>query len=263
MMTEPVPEDHNAYTPAPVSYQASVVEREQTSGHTAHTAEQQKELAKHKLNLPDYSANRNKFIGQKKKTNLFGNMHKKSKESFSSTTKPKSMTRKPMFNTASMERSYFVPTYVPASVIPDEKPNRKVSEDELLAAMKKEQSSYLLLDTDVQFMEKGADDPTVQKFNLPNDEPDIPVTRRQYQKIRPNMEKFDTSGLEEDFPRSRKDLKSAKDKAKSQTAYGQKVSEAEQKSQAEQTQKKGILDKSLSGIIEDSNLEMESSKYFI
>lgn len=222
-----------------------------------HTKEQVEELKRHKLNLPDYSTHHNRVIEPQKKPNLFGSMHKQSKETYESATFGRRTTGRKItsFNDSKKsEAPYFVPTYVPASVIPDEVPKfTEISDQDLLAAMKKDSTSYLILDNeDTLFREKRVEEPAVQKFNVPNEEPDIPLTRRQYQKIRPNMQRFDGTDTEQELPRSRTELKSAK----KQTSYAQKVSEAEQQ------QKKGIMDKSLSGLIEDSSMEMTNSKYF-
>ncbi|MGX7243709.1 hypothetical protein ACWOC1_02540 [Enterococcus quebecensis] len=224
--------------------------------HVSHSQEQVAELARHKSNLPNYMMTHNKTT-TKQKNNLFGTMPKKSSygNDFQNTSgkNKKSVSKNFTYDT----RSYFVPKYIPASVIPEEKVPM-LTEQELATAMKKDQDSYLLFDDEpAAFQVKGDEDPTVQKFNIPKGSPEIPVTRRQYQQIKPDMERF---GKEEDIshtlPRSRKELKTAKEKAKSQTAYGQKVAEAEQE------KKRGILDKSLSGIIEDSSMELENSKYF-
>lgn len=225
-----------------------------------HTKEQIEELKKHKLNLPDYTAKRNQAAERQTKPNLFGNMHKKSRETFENAAfNKRTNTRKvtSFGEPKKQDRTYFVPTYVPASVIPDQPAEEAIiSDQELMDAMRKEPGSYLLIDhEDTSFKEKKEDDPSVQRFNVPKETPEIPLTRRQYQQIRPNMKRFDPKG-EDNLPRSRSELKSAKQQAKSQTAYGQKVSEAEQE------QKKGILDKSLSGIIEESHAEMENTKYF-
>ncbi|MGX7203303.1 hypothetical protein [Enterococcus plantarum] len=225
--------------------------------HVSHSEEQLAELARHKSNLPNYMMAHNKPTSPKQKNNLFGNMPKRSSYGFGSqqtSNKNKAAFSKDFtYDT----RSYFVPKYIPASVIPEEK-TPTLTEQDLTEAMKKDQNSYLLFDDEpAAFQVKGNEDPTVQKFNIPKGSPEIPVTRRQYQQIKPDMERF---GKEEDIshslPRSRKELKTAKENAKSQTAYGQKVAEAEQ------DKKRGILDKSLSGIIEDSSMELENSKYF-
>lgn len=218
---------------------------------------QMEELVRHKTNLPNYMMSHNKVTTPKQKPNLFGTMPKKSEYSNgfkrSNGSNKKAATRDYTYDS----RSYFVPKYIPASVIP-ESSTPALSEQELAHAMKKDQNTYLLFDDEpAAFQVKGNEDPTVKKFNIPKDSAEIPVTRRQYQQIKPDMERF---GKEEDIshtlPRSRKDLKTAKQNAKSQTAYGQKVAEAEQ------DKKKGILDKPLSGIIEDSSMELENSKYF-
>ncbi|MGM0217810.1 hypothetical protein [Enterococcus sp. AZ126] len=225
--------------------------------HVSHSQEQVDELARHKSNLPNYMMTHNKTASPKQKNNLFGNMPKRSSYGFGSQhTSNKNRTAFSKDFTYDT-RSYFVPKYIPASVIPEEK-TPTLTEQELTEAMRKDKSSYLLFDDEpVAFQVKGNEDPTVQKFNIPKDSPEIPVTRRQYQQIKPDMERF---GKEEDIshtlPRSRKELKTAKENAKSQTAYGQKVAEAEHE------KKRGILDKSLSGIIEDSSMELENSQYF-
>lgn len=86
---------------------------------------QQKELQDHRDHLPDYN-------------------HK-------SVTKSKEMAG----------HSYFVPKYVPASVIPDKK--EKVSERELFRSMHKNQEDYLVFDTkSADFQEK--DKSLVHKF---------------------------------------------------------------------------------------------------
>lgn len=227
------------------------------SQHVSHSQEQMAELARHKSNLPNYMMTHNKPTSPKQKNNLFGDMPKKSAYGFGSNQASKQNKAAFSKDFTYDTRSYFVPKYIPASVIP-ETTAPVLSEQELAAAMKKEKSSYLLFDDEpAAFQVKGNEDPTVQKFNIPKESPEIPVTRRQYQQIKPDMERF---GQEEDIshtlPRSRKELKTAKQNAKSQTAYGQKVAEAEQE------KKKGILDKPLSGIIEDSSMELENSKYF-
>lgn len=225
--------------------------------HISHSQEQVAELARHKSNLPNYMMTHNKPTSPKQKSNLFGS--KPNRSSYGIGYQQSSSKNKAGFskNFTYDTRSYFVPKYIPASVIPEEQAPA-LTEHELAEAMKKDQNSYLLFDDEpAAFQVKGNEDPTVQKFNIPKTSPEIPVTRRQYQQIKPDMERF---GKEEDIshslPRSRKELKTAKENAKSQTAYGQKVAEAEQ------DKKRGILDKSLSGIIEDSSMELENSKYF-
>ena len=57
----------------------------------------------------------------------------------------------------------------------------------------------------------------MRKFNIPTSEPEIPLTRRQYQQIKPDLERFGEDALD---LRSRSRLNAAKKNAKSQTAYG-------------------------------------------
>lgn len=225
-----------------------------------HSRSQKEELAKHKSNLPNYSATHeptNRVSGMKKKTSLFGS--RPSRNNYDFRSKEQSSPKKTSIskNYSYDERSYFVPKYIPASVIPEEE-GPVFTEEELVSAMKKDKNSYLLFDDEpAVFQVKNAEeDDTVTKFNIPSDAPEIPVTRRQYQQIKPDMERFGKTDISHSLPRSRKELKSAKANAKNQTAYGQKVAEAEQE------KKRSILDKSLSGIIEDSSNEMGNSKYF-
>lgn len=51
------------------------------------------------------------------------------------------------------------------------------------------------------------EDPTVRKFNIPTSEPEIPLTRRQYQQIKPDLERFGEDALD---LRSRSRLNAAK-----------------------------------------------------
>lgn len=229
----------------------------QTNQKAVRTQTQAEELAKHKSNLPDYSQHHAMPSSGARKRNLFGSMPKQATRNFRSTASSSSQNKASVSSNYSYdERSYFVPKYIPASVIPEEKAP-DISEEELIKAMKKKEESYLLFDdspTSFQVKE-DEEDSTVKKFNIPSDQPEIPVTRRQYQQIKPTMERF---GKEENYslPRSRKELKSAKVNAKSQTPYDKKVADAEAE------KKKGILDQPLSNLIEDSSVEMSGNKYF-
>ncbi len=112
-------------------------------------------------------------------------------------------------------------------------------------------------------MKDTEEDPTVRKFNIPTSEPEIPLTRRQYQQIKPDLERFGEDALD---LRSRSRLNAAKKNAKSQTAYGKKLAKANAQVEPEapvtEEKKKGILDKPLSGMLEDSSSVLENSKYF-
>ncbi|MGK0551649.1 hypothetical protein ACSFB8_05000 [Enterococcus faecalis] len=231
--------------------------QQKTSTNQRHTEQQKTQLARHKSNLPDYALHsKESSSAAKKNPSLFGSnssngwtqtFHKK--ETSRSAVAPKTQS------STSYSSSYFVPKYIPASIIPEEDATKPTfSEAELLQAMKKEPASYLVLDDEPAAFQvkQNETDPTVKKFNIPTNAPEIPVTRRQYQKLKPEMERFGGEPL----PRSRTELKHAKKNAKSQTAYGQKVEAAKQE------KKRGILDKPLSGIIEDSSSRLENSKYF-
>ena len=45
-------------------------------------------------------------------------------------------------------------------------------------------------------MKDTEEDPTVRKFNIPTSEPEIPLTRRQYQQIKPDLERFGEDALD-------------------------------------------------------------------
>lgn len=251
--------DTTTIDPLTFQYEMTSSQKQAVTPTMTHSQEQLDELARHKTNLPNYMMSHNKPGLPKKKTNLFGSLPKKSVYDEPGFRRSSSATSKMSARDYTYDnRSYFVPKYIPASVIPDSaKP--AVSEQALTEAMKKDQNSYLLFDEEpAAFQIKGNEDPTVKKFTIPKENAEIPVTRRQYQQIKPDMERFGKEDLNHSLPRSRKELKTAKEKAKSQTAYGQKVAVTE----AEQEKKKGILDKPLSGIIEDSSNELENSKYF-
>lgn len=208
-----------------------------------------------------------KINKQRKKNNsLFGTPKG---NGWTQTYKKKEVVAKPSRPAASplvqkTTPSYFVPKYIPASVIPEEQ-EPSFTEEELLKAMKKDRRSYVILDDEpTAFQVKDTEeDPTVRKFNIPTSEPEIPLTRRQYQQIKPDLERFGEDALD---LRSRSRLNAAKKNAKSQTAYGKKLAKANAQVEPEapvtEEKKKGILDKPLSGMLEDSSSVLENSKYF-
>ncbi|MDT2091213.1 hypothetical protein P7G40_03745 [Enterococcus faecalis] len=228
------------------------------------TAAQQEQLARHRSNLPDYTKHASKAT--KKNNSLFGTPKG---NGWTQTYKKKEVVAKPSRPVASplvqkTTPSYFVPKYIPASVIPEEQ-EPSFTEEELLKAMKKDRRSYVILDDEpTAFQVKDTEeDPTVRKFNIPTSEPEIPLTRRQYQQIKPDLERFGEDALD---LRSRSRLNAAKKNAKSQTAYGKKLAKANAQVEPEapvtEEKKKGILDKPLSGMLEDSSSVLENSKYF-
>ncbi|EHF1089842.1 TPA: hypothetical protein IU094_002351 [Enterococcus faecalis] len=228
------------------------------------TAAQQEQLSRHRSNLPDYTKHASKAT--KKNNSLFGTPKG---NGWTQTYKKKEVVAKPSRPAASplvqkTTPSYFVPKYIPASVIPEEQ-EPSFTEEELLKAMKKDRRSYVILDDEpTAFQVKDTEeDPTVRKFNIPTSEPEIPLTRRQYQQIKPDLERFGEDALD---LRSRSRLNAAKKNAKSQTAYGKKLAKANAQVEPEapvtEEKKKGILDKPLSGMLEDSSSVLENSKYF-
>lgn len=183
--------------------------RKATTEKQGHTLEQEAELKKHRENLPDYSKKIQPTTDKVGRTSLFGKEYKRS------TYKVKNRHQTPV-ETPSLKRqysgrSYFVPKYIPASIIPDEvKP--EVSESELLQSMKKTQDSYLLFDSEPSaYQEKKEGDPAVKKFHTPQE--DITVSRGEFRQMEPEK-------------------------------------------------KNKVLDKSLQGLIEEGQTEMDKNGYF-
>lgn len=211
-----------------------------------------------KTELPNYMLQKNKAQAEKEKKSILKGNKKVNIFRRASTIDDNEVPAKIKKDTEEENRQSFVPKSVPNSII-SEDTFIKFSEDELVNSMKKDKSSYLLFDDEPTAFQvkKREEDSTVKRFNIPNESIDIPVTRRQYRQIKPNIQKFDKEDLNHTLPRSRKELKSAKENAKTQTAYGKKLAEHEK-----EVKSGGILDKSLSGIIEESTSEMKNSKYF-
>lgn len=113
----------------------TVFEREisrPTKRRPVHTDDKPKrELAKHRQNLPDYGP-----IGSdlKKPRSLFEEV-------------PEKNDHKLRFKPEQKNLAQFEPTYVPASLIPDE-PEDKISQRELLNSMLKDPENYILLAED-------------------------------------------------------------------------------------------------------------------
>ncbi|MGG5358687.1 MULTISPECIES: hypothetical protein [unclassified Enterococcus] len=116
---------------------------------TKRSAQPKTGLEKHKTNLPGYSSNPIKKAEETRR--------------FEKTSSPAKRTEEK--RAAKPGRSYFVPKYIPASIIPDPKKSM-VTEEELLRSMEKSADSYLLFDTEpTPFQEKKDGDPTVRAFN--------------------------------------------------------------------------------------------------
>lgn len=149
--------------------------RKMTAEKQGHSVRQQEELKKHRENLPDYGKKQAPEPSLTGKTSLFGEEHRRS------TYKVKTKPQEKMESTVKREysgRSYFVPKYIPASIIPDQKQS-DVPEDELLQSMNKPRESYLLFDTEpTAYQEKNDLDPSVRKFN----HSEVTMTRGQYRR---------------------------------------------------------------------------------
>lgn len=127
------------------------------------TINQKKELKKHRDNLPDYSRKTPVEVDAAGRTSLFG------KEPRTSSLRNPSGKGEHASGEGSLKRqysgrSYFVPKYIPASVIPDKKAGA-ISKAELLAAMEKPKDSFLTFDNETAaYQEKKEDTPSVSKF---------------------------------------------------------------------------------------------------
>lgn len=208
-----------------------------------HTPEQQRELEKHRSNLPDYgkayhrvaktspTGRRNLFGETKGRTSYI--VRKKEitphidhdipyvdKQIFDSEEDAISQTSVGIPSRPQKKR--FVPSYVPASVIPDKDENA-ISQEEILAAVKKDANSYLLFDTEptAYQVKEREEEPSVQKFHGA-EKSHVKMTRGEYKKMG-----------------KKKGLFEPKDSSK-----------------------KTILERSLSGLIEEDSSDLDNNGYF-
>lgn len=136
---------------------------------------QREELKKHRKNLPDYTKRYRPEVTSTGKKHLFGEA---APQSTFKVKEKRSEPVAPQRKKGEFTRSYFVPKYIPASMIPDE-PTDKVEKQALESAMAKD--SYLLFDTEPSaFQERKDTDPAVSKFKQPNSE--VSMTRSQYRR---------------------------------------------------------------------------------
>lgn len=181
-----VPPRHSVFDDNTNQERAIRRSRKATNEKQGHTLQQQEELKKHRQNLPDYTKRVIPEPNLAGKTDLFG------REQIRSTYKVQSKQQK-QTDAASLKRqysgrSYFVPKYIPASVIPEEK-KTDISQSELAASMKKDQDSYLTFDMEpAAYQEKKVDDPSVRKFNH-TEAGSVSMTRSQYRKAAPEEKK--------------------------------------------------------------------------
>lgn len=174
-----------------------------------HTPQQQRELEKHRANLPDYGKSYHRIAKASPtgKRNLFGEttsrtsyiVRRKDNTPRAEYEVPYVDKQEPLLDESSPElnvstdvkRTRFVPSYVPASVIPD-KEDKDVSKEELMAAVKKDANSYLLFDTEpaAYQVKEREEDPSIQKF-YGDEKTSVKMTRSEYKKIGKKKGLFD------------------------------------------------------------------------
>jgi len=134
--------------------------------------QQREELKKHRQNLPDYTKRYQPEISSTGKKRLFG------ETALQSTFKVQEKRSEPLpRKNENISRSYFVPKYIPASMIPEDDSKEVIDKQVLLSSMEKE--SYLLFDNEpAAFQERKDSDPVVSKFKQPRTA--LSMTRRQY-----------------------------------------------------------------------------------
>ena len=137
--------------------------RKETLEKQGLTISQKEELKKHRENLPDYSKKTAVETDAVGRTSLFGKEPRKSSLHNTATGRQEA-TAEDSVKRQYSGRSYFMPKYIPASVIPDKKAG-EISQAEVMAAMAKAEDSYLTFDTEVAaYQEKKAQEPSVRKF---------------------------------------------------------------------------------------------------
>ncbi|MEY8444846.1 hypothetical protein AALA44_01275 [Enterococcus ratti] len=125
---------------------------------TKKTSVQKEILVQHKENLPNYYKDR-KMTPTSIKISKSSSKYNGQEKSLDSL-----VYRKNRRNTI-RNRSYFVPKYVPASIIPEPK-IQNISDDELIHSMKKTKDSYLLFDDDsIPYQEKKIEKTSVKLGN--------------------------------------------------------------------------------------------------
>ena len=131
-----------------------------TANKAGQSIRQKEELKRHRSNLPDYSKRVEMEVTKTGKKQFFGEGPKQA----SYLVKEKKSETVPSVKRQYSGRSYFVPKYIPASIIPDAQ-DAAFSENQLLKSMEKTEESYLLFDTDVTpYQERNDEDPSVRKF---------------------------------------------------------------------------------------------------
>lgn len=125
-----------------------------------HSVQQREELKRHRINLPDYTKRSTIEVTKTGKKQLFGETVSQA----SYLVKEKKAEVVPSVKREYSGRSYFVPKYIPASIIPDEEPS-PITEAELMESMAKPKGSYLLFDNELSpYQERKDHEPSVKKF---------------------------------------------------------------------------------------------------
>jgi len=145
--------------------------------------QQKEELEKHRKNLPDYGQRYQPEVTPTGKKRLFGNRVNPG------TFKVKEPRQETPAASEHPEpkKDYFVPKYVPASMLPDEEvvSDSKVADSVLLSSMAKE--SYLLFDSaPAAYQERKDGDPSVRKFKQADK---VKMTRSEYRENNRKMKK--------------------------------------------------------------------------
>lgn len=140
-----------------------------------HSIEQREELKRHRQNLPDYSKQIKTQATNTGKKKLFSDATRQA--SFQVKEKRAEQIAQKSIKKEYSGRSYFVPKYIPASLIEEEE-KKDVQQQEVVEALQKPKNSYLLFDDEpAAYQEKKEDQPSVKKFNQPTS---VEMTRSQY-----------------------------------------------------------------------------------
>lgn len=94
------------------------IRRKRRATNGLKSAPRKENLEKHKGKLPDYTGHYQSEITSTGRKKLFGDSSRSVRQS-ETRTESKHTTRNASVDTKVRERSYFVPKYVPASIIPD------------------------------------------------------------------------------------------------------------------------------------------------
>lgn len=152
-----------------------------TISDAAKVAPRQEKLEHYKENLPEYGKHyqpKTTSTGRKK---LFG--EKNQVQATQQVVSPARSTKSSTTSNFTHERSYFVPKFIPASIIPDPR-ETQVTENELIQSMKKEKDAYLLFDTEPTLYQEKKGDKTVKTFHKGEEETAVKATNKKTTKAK-------------------------------------------------------------------------------